>query len=87
VQGVGFRWFVREQARALGLAGSVRNADDGAVDVHASGTRDELAQLETLLRSGPAGARVREVRRVDHDETALDDVRTRALTYPFAIDR
>ena len=37
VQGVGFRWYVREQARALAIAGWVRNEPDGAVVLVASG--------------------------------------------------
>jgi len=31
VQGVGFRWFVEREAAMLGLAGWVRNSDDGTV--------------------------------------------------------
>ena len=31
VQGVGFRWHIRELGRRLGLAGYVRNEEDGAV--------------------------------------------------------
>ncbi|HKW47864.1 MAG TPA: acylphosphatase [Gemmatimonadaceae bacterium] len=58
VQGVGFRWFVRERARALGLTGWVRNTQDGAVEVLAVGNDDALQRLRGLLGSGPSGARV-----------------------------
>jgi acylphosphatase len=58
VQGVGFRWFVRERARALGLTGWVRNRDDGSVEVLAHGDEAALAHLRSLLGSGPSGARV-----------------------------
>ncbi len=61
VQGVGFRWFVRERARALGLTGWVRNRDDGSVEVLAVGEEASLRQLRTLLGTGPSGARVSEV--------------------------
>lgn len=58
VQGVGFRWWTRSQATRLGLSGSVRNAPDGAVLVHARGSADQLALLEACLRDGPPVARV-----------------------------
>jgi acylphosphatase len=58
VQGVGFRWFVRERARALGLTGWVRNRDDGSVEVLALGEEASLGQLRSLLGMGPSGARV-----------------------------
>jgi acylphosphatase len=58
VQGVGFRWFVRERARALGLTGWVRYRVDGSVEVLALGDDDSLRQLRSLLGTGPSGARV-----------------------------
>jgi acylphosphatase len=58
VQGVGFRWFVRERARRLGLVGWVRNRDDGCVEVHAEGAADALDRLRQDLRTGPSGAKV-----------------------------
>ncbi|MDF1502631.1 acylphosphatase [Roseisolibacter sp. H3M3-2] len=58
VQRVGFRWFVREEATRLGLAGWVRNLPDGAVEVAASGEPDALAALRAALARGPQGARV-----------------------------
>ena len=78
VQGVGFRWFVRERARALGVTGWVRNRPDGAVEVLAVGEDDALEMLRTLLRSGPSGARVSEV----EDQQAQPSI---AALDPFGI--
>lgn len=62
VQGVGFRWFVSRHARALGLAGYVRNLPDGSVEVVVYSENSEaLAKLEALLHDGPSGAAVRSV--------------------------
>ena len=59
VQMVGFRYFVVEEARTLGLAGWARNGDDGrTVEVLAEGPEDRLRQLEAALRAGPRHARV-----------------------------
>ena len=62
VQGVGFRWWVRRQAEALGLVGWVMNGnDERSVEVVAEGGEAALAELERLLRVGPSAARVEEV--------------------------
>ena len=58
VQGVGFRWFVRERARRLGLSGWVRNLSDGTVEVMASGDDGQLELLKGELLRGPRGAAV-----------------------------
>ena len=58
VQGVGFRWFVHREASELDLRGWVRNTEDGDVEVVASGTAEDLAELRTSLRKGPRGSRV-----------------------------
>lgn len=58
VQGVGFRWFVREKARRLGLSGWVRNLPDGAVEVAAAGDPGQLELLRGELLKGPSGATV-----------------------------
>ena len=56
---VGFRYFVEERARSLGLAGWVHNGDDGAtVEVVAEGPEVRLRELESALRQGPRSARV-----------------------------
>ena len=61
VQGVGFRHFVTLEARALGLAGRVRNRADGTVEVEAEGGAGALDQLVGAVRRGPVGARVEHV--------------------------
>jgi len=61
VQGVGFRFFVRERAALDGLAGWARNTEDGSVEVEAEGDREALDRFERALRMGPAGARVESV--------------------------
>ena len=59
VQGVGFRWWVRRHADALGLTGWVMNADDErSVEIVAEGEPRSLDDLERLLHDGPSGARV-----------------------------
>ncbi|HEU4765630.1 MAG TPA: acylphosphatase [Candidatus Eisenbacteria bacterium] len=61
VQGVGYRFFAQERARARGLAGSVRNLPTGGVEVDAEGP-DEILQAYLLdLHQGPPAARVRDV--------------------------
>jgi acylphosphatase len=62
VQGVYFRYFVRNTARELGLKGYVRNLGSGdAVEVKAEGEKAQLDRLLEQLKAGPPGARVREV--------------------------
>lgn len=61
VQGVGFRWFVREKARRLGLAGWVRNLPDGSVEVAATGDPGQIDLLIGELKKGPPGAVVDQI--------------------------
>jgi acylphosphatase len=69
VQGVGFRWFVEREAHILGIAGWVRNNNDGTVEVLAQGTRDQLSGLHSRLREGPRAARVDSVEVSDENPT------------------
>jgi acylphosphatase len=62
VQGVGYRYFVVNNALALGLRGYVRNMSEGSVEVIAQGTRPNLERLLTLLQRGPSAAEVKEIR-------------------------
>ena len=56
VQGVGFRMYVRDVARRLGLVGWVANQAAGTVACTAEGPRDDLLRLLAALRTGPSGA-------------------------------
>ena len=80
VQGVGFRWFVRERARRLGLTGWVRNLRDGSVEVAAAGPAGQLELLRGELNRGPDGAVISEV-------TDLPDDPDTPLAQPFGILR
>jgi acylphosphatase len=62
VQGVGFRAFTRATAARLGLAGWVRNREDGAVELEAEGEEHSLDALVAALRRGPSAARVTALR-------------------------
>ena len=58
VQGVGFRWFVRQQARRWGVRGWVRNRADGSVEIAAAGPAEALEGLLAAVHRGPPGAEV-----------------------------
>jgi acylphosphatase len=61
VQGVGFRTFVQECAREIGLEGDAVNLEDGRIRVRATGPRRGLKQLEERLHRGPPAAVVEQV--------------------------
>ena len=56
VQGVSYRWYCREQAELLGLAGWVRNQPDGSVEVVAEGDPTAVDQLVRWCGAGPRHA-------------------------------
>ena len=53
VQGVGFRFFVRDHASSLGLNGWVKNLRDGTVEIHAEGEKEILKDLIKKVEKGP----------------------------------
>ena len=68
VQGVWYRGWTVDQARALGLDGWVRNRTDGTVEALIAGSQAAVDQLVALCGEGPPHARVTAV-----DSTPADD--------------
>jgi len=67
VQGIGFRYSMAAQARALGVAGWVRNRRDGSVEAMVAGTAEQVSAMIAWSRHGPAGTAV------DHVAVELGD--------------
>ncbi|MFN6946890.1 MAG: acylphosphatase [Cytophagaceae bacterium] len=61
VQGVNFRASAREKAEDLGLAGIVRNMQDGTVYMEVEGSEGLLETLVAWCRKGPLLAKVDKV--------------------------
>ncbi|MCB0345227.1 MAG: acylphosphatase [Bdellovibrionales bacterium] len=58
VQGVWFRDWTQQNAVELGLAGWVRNRDDGCVEAVIEGKPDAVEELVTRMHQGPENAHV-----------------------------
>lgn len=78
VQGTGFRMFVWEQARAMEVAGWVRNLSSGNLEIAASGSEHSVQRLLALVREGPPGALVKQI-------ITLVPQPSLELPYPFTI--
>jgi acylphosphatase len=61
VQGVGYRYFARQTAQALGVRGWIRNLPDGSCEVQVAGGGELLQRFQDELRRGPRGARVDDI--------------------------
>lgn len=58
VQGVGFRFFVRDVAMRLGLTGNVSNLPDSTVEIVVEGNPKRIAEFIGEVQKGPSLARV-----------------------------
>ena len=65
VQGVFFRAETRARAESLGVAGWVKNAEDGSLEAVFEGPDERVESLLDWVRRGPAGAQVGEVESAD----------------------
>ena len=59
VQGVGFRYSVRQVAKGFDVTGWVRNLADGRVELQASGEPAELAAFLEAVRNSHLRAHIR----------------------------
>jgi len=62
VQGVGFRYFVRDIAKKMGVKGFVRNLPDGTVEVVAEADEEILRKFLETIENGPPLAEVTDIR-------------------------
>lgn len=61
VQGVAFRYFLKEKAEKLGINGWAKNLSDGPVYVKAEGEEENLKIFLKFCRQGPSYALVEKV--------------------------
>jgi acylphosphatase len=80
VQGVGFRFFAEQVAARLGIAGYVKNLNDGRVEVYAVGSEGQLDALKGELRRGPRMAGVDQI--VENNAKILPE-----FSHGFTIER
>jgi acylphosphatase len=73
VQGVGFRYFIADEAAARGLQGWVRNRRDGAVEALLAGDDAAIAAVTEAVRRGPEAAQVEQLiaEKADDKELSL----------------
>lgn len=58
VQGVGFRYYVRQKANELNLGGWVKNKMDGSVEIEVEGYEDTLDIFVDMLKLGNGFSRI-----------------------------
>lgn len=60
VQGVGFRYTVKTLAHGFEVTGTVRNLDDGRVELMAEGTKKELEEFLEAVQQSEVGRFIRQ---------------------------
>src|SRR5258708_13425256 len=81
VQGVGYRYWVEQQAAARGLEGWVRNRRNGSVEALFAGPANVVADMIALCRRGPSAARVDAV---EEEPANVDALNLRQPRQPFS---
>ena len=65
VQGVYFRRFTKNKADTLGVKGTVKNREDGRVEIIAQAENDTLAAFVKWCHKGPITARIDHVELIE----------------------
>ncbi|MDD3804256.1 MAG: acylphosphatase [bacterium] len=73
VQGVGFRYYVRDEAKQLGISGWVKNLSNGDVLILAQGEESGIDEFIEKIKSGNSFARIEEVEVKEAGEEMLND--------------
>ncbi|HEY0368929.1 MAG TPA: acylphosphatase [Chthoniobacterales bacterium] len=61
VQGVGFRWTVKQIAKGFDVTGWVKNLADGRVELCVAGEADEIAAFTKAISESELRAHIKEV--------------------------
>jgi acylphosphatase len=77
VQGVFFRDSTRQQAEEAGVAGWVRNREDGTVEAVLEGDDDAVERIVDWVREGPGHADVERVEVAEEEPEGLSGFQVR----------
>ena len=69
VQGVGFRFFTKQEADVLGLFGTVKNLSDGSVEIYVYGENSKVLKFLKWCHVGP---KTSNVTKMEYDEIEYD---------------
>ncbi len=72
VQGVWFRGWMIQEARALGLTGWVRNLRDGTVEAVFRGAAADVDEMLEMCLQGPPAARVERITATPTDDPGVE---------------
>jgi len=73
VQGVGFRQYIRYQARKLNIKGWVKNLSDGSVEAVFIGSPENVGKMIEFSRKGPVLAEVKNIETDEIDDQDFED--------------
>jgi len=72
VQGVGFRYFIKEKADSLNINGWVKNMRDGSLAMELSGSEESIKKMIGYCQKGPSAAEITNVAVVREKEKIFE---------------